>query len=183
MAWTAPTTFVAGDTLTHTTLNNNLYHNMRETMVYKASEAGQIFQGGGNNAVNPINVHTRYNTDVFTTSSTSYVTVTDSEIVVPMQTRCFLIWGGNIHTDANFNNRSVKLSFQIDGTIWTGSDNFSQEACGNDLTNIGFAFDGTVAIHLVGGSLSGNETVRLRARSTHGDSVSVTRWRLTVIPL
>lgn len=184
MAWTVPTTFVAGDILTHTQLNNNLNANMNETLVAKATTAGEIFQAGGNNTLNATRIVSNFSDDFFQTTSTSYVNVTGSDFTASVQGRVLILWSASIFTDANFNNRSVLLSPKIDGAPigGSGSDNWALEKGGNDLTNIGFNFEGSMAIHLAGVG-TGTKTFRLQMRSTHGDQVNILWNRMTIIPL
>ncbi len=181
MAWTAPTTFVAGKGITHTQLNNNLYYNMQETMVAKATDAGQLFQAGGNNSVNPVQIVTFAWSGGFVTSSTSYVTITGSSFTATLQDRCLLIWTADINTSSNTNSARVYCSPEIVGKFGA-TDTWASAQGGNSLTNIGFDFQGSYAIHL-GAMGPGTYTFRLRLRSTDGSSVANTQGRMTVIPL
>lgn len=72
MAWTAPMTATTNQTFTAAQWNTHVRDNFAETEAAKASTRGRYLVSNGNNALREFSWFTNYNTNVRSSTSTSY---------------------------------------------------------------------------------------------------------------
>lgn len=122
MAWTAPSTWVAGNVLTAAQLNQQLRDNLLTTVPALAtSAAGQFFVGTGTNTAAARTVGMTEVLTAESTSSTSYTALATAQAVtVTTGTQALVLFGAQI-TNATLGNRAT-MSYAVSGASTFGAN-------------------------------------------------------------
>jgi hypothetical protein len=154
MAWTTPRTWVASELVTATLLNTHLRDNLNALKSPPTDRAAEL-------------------AGTFSTSSTSFVSVTNAEVEITTTGGKLMI--GTVGTLGANTTLVAAISLLIDGT------RHGNTTLGLQRVNVpGASVNGFGFVYLSSNLAAGNHTVALQVSTSPGSAVSVPQWFLWV---